>query len=261
MLRFSLACRRTHWSLSMMPTSSALTRMLSGANSFASALVSAIPAARLTEVGAEVASGALAPMLSTLMMRPQRRARIPGSTARDRRMAANSFRSRSDCQKASVCSRKGPRWDVPALLIRMSTAPAASAARAQPSTVPTSAAMAMTRAPGAAAVIVASALASASAPRATMATAAPALAKAVAIARPRPLEPPVMSAVRPLRSLFMELSLRPACGSAQREWGDQRGSNPRHPAPQADALPTELWPPHGAGNRAPLPPPSSDGKT
>ncbi len=26
-------------------------------------------------------------------------------------------------------------------------------------------------------------------------------------------------------------------------WGDRRGSNPRHSAPQADALPTELRPP------------------
>src|SRR5215211_1652768 len=45
--------------------------MLCAAPSFAITLVSAMPAARETDVGVEAAAGALAPTLSTLMMRPQ----------------------------------------------------------------------------------------------------------------------------------------------------------------------------------------------
>ena len=87
------------------------------------ALVSAMPAARETEVGVDPPGGALAPILSTLMMRPHLRSRMAGSASRESRMAAKSFRSRSSCQSASVTSRKPPRWDVPALLIRISTWP------------------------------------------------------------------------------------------------------------------------------------------
>jgi hypothetical protein len=43
--------------------------------------------------------------------------------------------------------------------------------------------------------------------RAKIATSAPAVAKAVAVARPRPLLPPVMRALRPVRSIFMTLLL------------------------------------------------------
>ena len=129
----------------MMPTRSAFTSTLSFAPSLASTLVSAIPAARDTAVGAPSPGGALAPMLSTLMIRPQRRARIPGIARRLSRMAAKSFRSRSACQSASEISAKGPRWLVPALLTRMSTCPnAASAsrkARSHPSAVEMSAAI------------------------------------------------------------------------------------------------------------------------
>ena len=37
--------------------------------------------------------------------------------------------------------------------------------------------------------------------------------------------------------VFNPFSLR------RKEWGERRGSNPRQPAPQAGALPTELLPP------------------
>ena len=50
-----------------------------------------MPAAREIEVGALPPRGALAPMLSTLMMRPQRRSFICGQTSRVKRSAANSF--------------------------------------------------------------------------------------------------------------------------------------------------------------------------
>src|ERR1035437_6734289 len=36
---------------------------------------------------------------------------------------------------------------------------------------------------------------------------------------------------------------------ALKNWGERRGSNPRHSEPQSDALPTELLPPHSIGPR------------
>jgi hypothetical protein len=100
-----------------------LTSTLCGAPSIDIALVSAICAARLTEVGALSAPGALAPMLSTLMMRPHLRCFICGIRMRQKRICANSLRSRSDCHCASVSVSDGPRVDWPALLTKMSTLP------------------------------------------------------------------------------------------------------------------------------------------
>src|SRR5438477_454100 len=54
----ALAAARTCWSASMKPISSAFTSTLCGAPSLASTLVSAIPAARVTEVGALARRGA-----------------------------------------------------------------------------------------------------------------------------------------------------------------------------------------------------------
>ena len=87
------------------------------------ALVSAMPAARLTLVGVELALGALAPMLRTLTMRPHLRSRMPGSASRQMRMAANSLRSRSPCQSSSVTVSKALAWLMPALFTTMSTLP------------------------------------------------------------------------------------------------------------------------------------------
>ena len=98
----SRAWRRTIWSLTMTPTCSELTSTLCGAPSIDIALVSAICAARLTEVGALSAPGALAPMLSTLMMRPHLRCFICGIRMRQKRICANSLRSRSACHCSSV---------------------------------------------------------------------------------------------------------------------------------------------------------------
>ena len=81
------------------------------------------PAARLTLVGVESAPGALAPMFSTLTTRPHLRSRMPGSARRSRRMAANSFRSRSPCQSSSVTVSNALAWLMPALLTTMSTLP------------------------------------------------------------------------------------------------------------------------------------------
>src|SRR5262245_1631010 len=107
----------------MKPTSIALTSTLCGAPSCESTLVNAMPAARVIEVGALPPRGALAPMLSTLMMRPQRRSFICGHTSRVSRMAANSFWSKSCCRNSSVSFSNGLVADVPALFTTMSILP------------------------------------------------------------------------------------------------------------------------------------------
>jgi hypothetical protein len=127
-LVFAARWRRTIWSLTMRPTSSAFTNTLCAAYSLANTLVSAIPAARVTVVGALWARGALAPVLSTLMMRPQRRSFICGNTSRAKRICANTLRSMSACQTASVISSNFPVCEVPALLTRMSILPSAAMA-------------------------------------------------------------------------------------------------------------------------------------
>ena len=84
---------------------------------------SAMPAARLTAVGAPPAFGAFAPRFRTLMMRPHLRSRMPGMTKRLSRIAENNFRSRSSCQTSSLTSRNAPRCDVPALFTKTSILP------------------------------------------------------------------------------------------------------------------------------------------
>ena len=91
-----------HWSDTIWPTSRRSPAMSCGAPSPARTFVNAMPAARDTAVGAPPARGALAPMFSTLMIRPQLRCFIPGQASRASRIAANSFSSRSSCQISSV---------------------------------------------------------------------------------------------------------------------------------------------------------------
>ena len=62
-------------------------------------------------------------MLSTLMMRPQRRSFICGHTRRVSRIAANSFSSKSSRHTSSVISSKAPVRDVPALFTTISILP------------------------------------------------------------------------------------------------------------------------------------------
>ncbi len=179
-----------------------------GAPSPASTFVSAMPAARLIVVGALPARGVLAPMFSTLITRPQRRAFICGHASRVSRIAANSLRSRSSCQIASVTDSNGAVRAVPALFTTMSMRPnraiTASKARCTSSAFETSQDTVSTR-PRAVAAIAACACANASGRRARMATSAPEAAKRVAIARPRPLLPPVITAVRPSNRISIVL--------------------------------------------------------
>ena len=81
------------------------------------------PAARVTVVGMDLALGCLAPMFVTLIMRPHLFLRISGMAKRDKRIAANSFKSKSACQVWSVTDSNSPVAEVPALLIRMSMRP------------------------------------------------------------------------------------------------------------------------------------------
>ncbi len=106
-----------------LPTSIAFTRTLCGAPSPARILVSAMPAARDTAVGAPFGRGAFAPIFSTLMIRPQRRCFIWGITSRQKRIAWNSFSSRSSCHISSVIWSNGMAREMPALFTMMSTLP------------------------------------------------------------------------------------------------------------------------------------------
>ncbi len=135
------------------------------------------------------------------MMRPQRRAFMPGNVRRRRRTAPSNFSSRSSFHNSSVMSMNGMAREVPALLTTISTGPKAvstapcMALMASPSRI--SQAWAEIRAPGTAASISALASSSTSPRRATMATWAPELANSRAMALPRPRLPPVIRAVRP----------------------------------------------------------------
>src|SRR6516165_10453937 len=140
-------------------------------------------------------------MLRTLMMRPQRRSFICGKTSRQKRICANSLRSRSACHISSVNVSEGPRVDCPALLTKMSTLPNSdmiwSYALRMSATFDTSQLIAATLRPGAPAWILALARARVPGSRARIATSAPDLAYSSAIARPSPLLPPVTMALLP----------------------------------------------------------------
>ena len=182
------------------------TRMPCGAPSPASTFISAMPAARDTAVGAPLARGALAPVFSTLMMRPHLRSFMPGQTSRLSRIAANSFRSRSSCHNSSVICSDGMAREMPALLIRMSALPKVEITAANvfsiSSAFDTSQTNVATR-PLAPSDAMALASSSASTPRARMATSAPDAANSFAMARPSPLLAPVMMAERPSRRTSM----------------------------------------------------------
>src|SRR5438132_306523 len=203
------------WSDTMTPTCSELTSTLCGAPSCESALVNAIWAARLTEVGALSAPGALAPMLSTLMMRPHLRCFICGSRMRQKRIWANSFRSRSACHCSSVSVSDGPRVDCPALLTKISTLPNSELTCLQAASIAaafeTSQLIAETL-PFATFWISPLASASVAASRARIATSAPEAANSLAIASPRPLLPPVTIALLPCsRTSMIPFLPRIAC--------------------------------------------------
>ena len=113
-------CARTIWSDSIRPIFKAFTRTLCAAPSPAKTLVSAMPAARVTEVGAEPLAGVLARVLSILIILPQRLAFIDGRTKRLKRTAAMSLRSKSYCHSSSVMASKAPAFAKPALFTRIS---------------------------------------------------------------------------------------------------------------------------------------------
>src|SRR5437016_5838291 len=204
----------------MTPTCSELTSTLCGAPSCDSALVNAIWAARLTEVGALSAPGALAPMLRTLMMRPHLRCFIGGSSSRQKRIWANSLRSRSACHCSSVRVSDGPRVDWPALLTKMSTLPNSEMIWSQACLIASGfetsqlIAAILPLPPPLAPLAWIFCLASASAPasRARIATSAPEAKYSSAIANPSPLLPPVTMALRPSsRTSMISLLPRMTC--------------------------------------------------
>src|ERR687892_1478386 len=97
-----------------------VTRILSFARSFERPLVMAIPAAREIEVGIDDAPGVRPPRLVTLIIRPPPTLRISGIAALIRRTAAQTFKSKSASQSASLTSSKGLAIDTPALFTKIS---------------------------------------------------------------------------------------------------------------------------------------------
>src|ERR1051326_6740140 len=114
---------RVHCALFTTPRQIVFTRMLSGAYSFESDFVRLIPAARVRDVGSALGSGVLPPIVVTLMIAPPPRFFIEGMTARAKRIAPITFRSKSYCHVSSSTSRNAPACDVPALFSSMSTPP------------------------------------------------------------------------------------------------------------------------------------------
>ena len=82
-----------------------------------------MPAARVTDVGAEFAEGAFAAVFSKFIMRPRLAFSIAGHTSLVSLTAASSLRSMSSCQSSSVAARNGLADAFPALLINMSMLP------------------------------------------------------------------------------------------------------------------------------------------
>src|SRR5574341_2152640 len=193
---------RSHWPDQMSPTHTVLTRMRASASSFESAFVSAMPAARLTDVGTERARGCFAPMWVTLMIRPPPFCRIAGSAARIARIAPKSFRSRSACQASSPAASNGPIASRPALLTRTSILPKrASVSATKRSGSPGFATSAATQRTSAFVAARTASLAArrTSARRAQIATRAPSAPSRCAVASPMPSLPPVIAATLPSR--------------------------------------------------------------
>ena len=144
-------------------------------------------------------------------MRPQRRARMPGSTARAHRKAPFRFTASVRSNSSSVSSSRSRGIATPALLTSTSTGPSSPSAERTISTTArvsdTSAAMARARRPFAR---TASAVSSAFRTRSRQftTTSAPVPASASAIARPMPRDAPVTSAVRPVRSAHASMDQR-----------------------------------------------------
>src|ERR1700722_17925923 len=193
----------------------ALARMPSGASSLESAFMSAMPAARVTELGSLRAPGALAERANVNRTAP-RLARSCGSVNRVSRTAAISLSWKSDSQVlSSIVSMEPPEarpalWTTPSMRPQRVTAASTNASRS-PARV-TSARCASTSPP--AARTAASAARRRSSSRPPPPPAAPSATSRVASARPSPSVPPVMRTVLPVSSRSI--------GHSPRSRGDRR---------------------------------------
>src|SRR6266545_3080300 len=139
-------------------------------------------------------------MEAILMMRPQRRSSIPGSSARLSRNGAVAFTARWCSQSAGSVRAMEADSAIPALLTRMSMRGRAARIRSSPAARARGSATSISQMTIAAAPASFSSAATASSwarVRAVMATAAPARPRARATARPMPRPPPVTSATLP----------------------------------------------------------------
>ena len=144
---------RTHCPLSMSPIKMAFTRMPSGPSSLERAFMSAMPAARETELGSLAAPGALAAMARVKSAAPLLWRRW-GSAVRVNRTAPITLSCRSPSHTASSLASRVPAAERPALCTMPSILPhratAPSTRRVMSAACSTSARTARTSPPAAA---------------------------------------------------------------------------------------------------------------
>ena len=221
----------------MRPGRTRLTVTPSAATSLARVLDQPSSAARSVLETARFGIGATTPDEATVITRPHRRSRMPGTSRlvrpiSDRTMAPNCWVQIS-AEVASAAVGGGP----PELLTRMSTCPSAlSASSASLSPMP-----GVIRSAAITWAACGTAALSLSAERPETATVAPASARPLAMAPPRPPLAPSTSARLPLRSIFMvEPPFEPPSPvrSALRRQGPAGGSSSSSSLAAARSIPS-----------------------
>src|SRR5690554_871786 len=182
------------------PGSTLFTVMPNGATSLASLRANPVTAARTLFERMSPSTGCFTAMDVMLMMRPQRRCFIPGSTPRTRFSTLSRLRRIAACHASGEWLSNGPAGGPPAFVTSTSTAPnRSSAVPTKPSTTSgtlTSAATATTSAPVFRS-IASRVSASTASPRAHSTSRAPSAASSSATARPSPRLDAATSAVLP----------------------------------------------------------------
>src|SRR6185437_11839931 len=185
-----------------------LTVMPSVATSLARVRANPVTADRTLFERIRLFTGCFTAMDVTLTIRPHRRCRMPGSTARVSSTALRSVRFTARSHAIQSCASNGPAGGPPAFVTRMSTWPKRAMASAVTSSMCScferSATTVCTSTPVHVEITL-RALSSVSAPRAQRISLAPSLASSSAIARPRPRLAAATSATLPRMPRFMTL--------------------------------------------------------
>ena len=187
--------------------------MLKGATSFASVRANPVTAARTLLDRMRLSTGCFTAIDVTLMMRPQRRSFIPGSTARVNSTTLSRFCRTASCHASAECDSNGPAGGPPPFVTRMSMRPnlrvAASTIRATSAGLLTSPVIASTSPP--CARIASAVPCNAASPRAHTTTRAPSRASSSATARPSPRLDAATSATLPPRPRSIATSCENSC--------------------------------------------------